>query len=129
MKDPDSFKLQPWIKEELEKISHREYSTGFFFGTEPGQTTGNGGYIRHYNQVAVCESYENGVATITQRNKFFAGDTLDVLPPSGISFEVKALSLKNEYGEMVESAPHAMQKLFMEVDKEIPEGSVIRKKC
>ena len=129
MKDPDSFKLQPWIKEELEKISHREYSTGFFFGTEPGQTTGNGGYIRHYNQVAVCESYENGVATITQRNKFFAGDTLDVLPPSGLSFEVKALSLKNEYGEMVESAPHAMQKLFMEVDKEIPEGSVIIKKC
>lgn len=129
MKDPDSFKLQPWIKEELEKISHREYSTGFFFGTEPGQTTGNGGYIRHYNQVAVCESYENGVATITQRNKFFAGDTLDVLPPSGISFEVKALSLKNEYGDVVESAPHAMQKLFMEVDKEIPEGSVIRKKC
>ena len=129
MKDPENFKLQPWIKEELEKISHREYSTGFFFGTEPGQTTGNGGYIRHYNQVAVCESYENGVATITQRNKFFSGDTLDVLPPSGLSFEVKALSLKNEYGEMVESAPHAMQKLFMEVDKEIPEGSVIRKKC
>ncbi len=128
MKDPENFVLQPWIKEELEKISHREYSTGFFFGTEPGQTTDNGGYIRHYNQVAVCEGYDNGVATITQRNKFFAGDTLDVLPPSGISFDVVAKSLKNEYGEEVESAPHAMQKLFMEVDKEIPAGSVIRKK-
>ena len=128
MEDPENFTLQPWIKEELEKISHREYSTGFFFGTEPGQTTDNGGYIRHYNQVAVCESYENGVATITQRNKFFVGDTLDVLPPSGVSFEVKAKSLKNEFGEEVESAPHAMQKLFMEVDKEIPAGSVIRKK-
>ena len=128
MKDPENFVLQPWIKEELEKISHREYSTGFFFGTEPGQTTDNGGYIRHYNQVAVCESYDNGVATITQRNKFFCGDTLDVLPPSGISFEVVAKNLKNEYGEEVESAPHAMQKLFMEVDREIPAGSVIRKK-
>ncbi len=128
MKDPEDFVLQPWIKEELEKISHREYSTGFFFGTEPGQTTDNGGYIRHYNQVAVCESYDNGVATITQRNKFFCGDTLDVLPPSGISFEVVAKNLKNEYGEEVESAPHAMQKLFMEVDREIPAGSVIRKK-
>lgn len=128
MKDPENFVLQPWIKEELEKISHREYSTGFFFGTEPGQTTDNGGYIRHYNQVAVCESYDNGVATITQRNKFFCGDTLDVLPPSGLSFEVVAKNLKNEYGEEVESAPHAMQKLFMEVDREIPAGSVIRKK-
>ncbi|MBQ2972427.1 MAG: U32 family peptidase [Ruminococcus sp.] len=128
MKDPENFTLSPWIKEELEKISHREYSTGFFFGTEPGQTTDNGGYIRKYNQVAVCEGYENGVATITQRNKFLAGDTLDVLPPSGISFEVVAKKLTNEYGEEVESAPHAMQKLFMEVDKEIPSGSVIRKK-
>ena len=128
MKDPYNFTLQPWIKEELEKISHREYSTGFYFGTEPGQTTGNGGYIRHYNQVAVCESYKDSVAEITQRNKFLTGDTLDVLPPSGISFTVVAKKLTNEYGEEVESAPHAMQRLFMEVDREIPAGSVIRKK-
>lgn len=128
MRDPEHFVLQPWIKEELEKISHREYSTGFFFGTEPGQTTSNGGYIRHYNQVAVCEGYFDGVATITQRNKFLVGDILDVLPPSGVSFEVTAKKLTNEYGEEVESAPHAMQKLFMSVDKEIPVGSVIRKK-
>ncbi len=128
LKDPDNFTLALWIKEELEKISHREYSTGFFYGTEPGQTTGNGGYIRHYNQVAVCEGYADGVATITQRNKFFAGDILDVLPPNGISFEVKAQSLKTEYGEIVDSAPHPMQKLFMQVDREVPRGSVIRKK-
>ncbi len=128
MKDPENFKLQPWIKEELEKISHREYSTGFYFGTEPGQTTGNGGYIRHYNQVAVCEDYKDGVAEITQRNKFLAGDTLDVLPPSGLSFTVVVKKLTTEFGEEVESAPHAMQKLFMEVDREIPAGSVIRKK-
>lgn len=128
MKSPENFTLQSWIREELEKISHREYSTGFYFGTEPGQTTGNGGYIRHYNQVAVCENYSDGVAEITQRNKFLVGDTLDVLPPSGISFTVVAKKLTNEYGEEVESAPHAMQRLFMEVDKEIPSGSVIRKK-
>jgi len=128
MKQPDNYAVQPWIKEELEKISHREYSTGFFFGTEPGQTTDNGGYIRHYNQVAVCEEYKDGVATITQRNKFLVGDTLDVLPPSGISFTVVCNKLVDEYGTEVESAPHAMQKLFMSVDKEIPGGSVIRKK-
>ena len=128
IKDPENFTLKPWIKEELEKISHREYSTGFYFGTEPGQTTGNGGYIRHYNQVAVCENYKDGVAEITQRNKFLAGDTLDVLPPSGVSFTVIAKKLTTEFGEEVESAPHAMQRLFMEVDREIPAGSVIRKK-
>ncbi len=128
LSSPESFELKPWIKEELEKISHREYSTGFFFGTEPGQTTDNGGYIRHYNQVAVCEDYKDGVATITQRNKFYAGDTLDVLPPSGVPFTVVAQTLINEFSEQVDSAPHAMQKLYMRVDREIPTGSVIRKK-
>lgn len=128
LKDPDNFTLEPWIKEELEKISHREYSTGFFYGTEPGQTTGNGGYIRHYNVVAMGEGYADGVATITQRNKFYVGDTLDVLPPSGIPFAIIAKSLTTDTGEKVDSAPHPMQKLYMECDREIPSGSVIRKK-
>ncbi len=53
----DPFAIEPWIKEELEKISHREYSTGFYFGGEPGQATGNGGYIRHYD--IKCQSLIN----------------------------------------------------------------------
>lgn len=122
------YKLSPWIKEELEKISHRAYSTGFYFGTEPGQETQNGGYIRKYNAVAVCEENRGDIALITQRNKFYVGDTLDVLPPSGIPFTVTALSLTDEEGNEVESAPHPMQRLLMKVDTEIPAGSVIRKK-
>ena len=126
--DPD-YRLSPWIGEELEKISHRAYSTGFFFG-EPGQETVNGGYIRRYNAVAVCEesSSADNVAVITQRNKFLVGDTLDILPPDGFSYEVKCLKLMNEDGEEVPSAPHPMQKLYMTADKPIAKGSVIRKK-
>lgn len=128
LSDPDNFTLKPWIKEELEKISHREYSTGFFFNTEPGQTTSNGGYIRHYNQVAVSLGMENNEAVITQRNKFLLEDTLDVLPPSGVPFDVVCKSLRTESGEIVDSAPHPMQKLYMQCNAEIPAGSVIRKK-
>lgn len=121
--------VSPWIAEELEKISHRAYSTGFFFG-EPGQETINGGYIRRYNAVAVCEesSNEDNVSVITQRNKFVVGDTLDVLPPDGYSFETKCLRLVNGDGEEVPSAPHPMQRLWMLTDRPIPKGSVIRKK-
>jgi putative protease len=121
--------LKPWIKEELEKISHREYNTGFYLGGEPGQQTGSGGYIRHYDQIAVCEEcIDDTTAIITQRNKFFVGDTLDVLPPSGIPFDVKCISLINQYGEQVENAPHPVERLTMKCDKAIPSGSVIRKK-
>ena len=125
----EGYKLSPWIKEELEKISHRAYSTGFFFGTEPGQETNDGGYIRKYNAVAVCEeSSVDNVAVITQRNKFLVGDTLDILPPDGHSYIVTCQRLVNEEGEDVDSAPHPMQRLYMTADKPIPKGSVIRKK-
>ena len=126
--DP-GYRVSPWIVEELEKISHRAYSTGFFYG-EPGQETVSGGYIRRYNAVAVCEesSSDQNIAVITQRNKFLVGDTLDILPPDGFSYEVKCLSLKNGDGEEVPSAPHPMEKLWMKTDKAIQKGSVIRKR-
>ena len=126
-KNPDGFVLPDWIKEETEKISHREYNTGFYFGSEPGQVTDNGGYIRRYDVVAFCEK-GGKTAEITQRNKFYKGDVLDVLPPGGIPFNAKCLKLENENGEEVESAPHAMEKLTLESDKEIPAGSVLRVK-
>lgn len=129
MTNGENYVLEPWIKEELDKISHREYNTGFYFGKEPGQVTGNGGYIRHYDVVAVCEkSIDDTTTEITQRNKFLVGDTLDVLPPSGIPFNVKCVSLTDEYGNSVDAAPHPMQKLTMKSDVKIPDGSVIRKK-
>ena len=127
--DPtEDYTLSPWIREELEKISHRAYSTGFYFGSEPGQETLTGGYIRRYNAVAVCEESSAGnVAVITQRNKFVVGDTLDILPPDGYAYQVTCLSLKNEDGEEVPSAPHPMQKLWITTDKPLVKGSVIRK--
>lgn len=126
MKEGDSFVLKPWIKEELDKISHREYNTGFFFGNEPGQVTDNGGYIRHYDVVAVCEKEQGLSCEITQRNKFSVGDELDVLPPSGIPFKTVCTALEDEYGNQRDNAPHAMEKLILTADKPIPASSVIR---
>ena len=126
--DSEDYSVSPWIVEELEKISHREYNTGFYFGSEPGQVVGNGGYIRKYNVVAVCEKECDGYSVITQRNKFYTGDELDVLPPDGYPFTVHCNELVNEKGESVESAPHAMEKLIFKGDRSIPVNSVIRKK-
>ena len=124
----ENYHLQPWIKEELEKISHREYSTGFYFGNEPGQVTNNGGYIRKYDFVGVCNDSIENIAHITQRNRFFVGDTLDILPPDGFSFNTKVIKLINKNGEDVEAANHAMEQLEMVTDKPVPAGSLMRLK-
>ena len=129
LSEGDDYTLKPWILEELEKISHREYNTGFYFGGEPGQVTGNGGYIRRYDNVAVCErSIDSYTSLISQRNKFWVGDTLDVLPPSGIPFEITCISLTNADGAHVDSAPHPTERLTMLADRTVPAGSVIRRK-
>lgn len=128
LKNPDNFKLPDWIKQETEKISHREYNTGFYFGSEPGQVTDYGGYIRKYDVVAFCESSDLNQSKITQRNKFYVGDELDVLPPKGIPFKAVCLKLINEDGIQVDSAPHAKESLTMLTDVPIPSGSVIRVK-
>ena len=53
---------------------------------------------------------------------------LDVLPPSGVPFNVTVEKMFNDKGEEIEVAPHAMQKLTMPTDIEIPKGSLLRKK-
>lgn len=127
LREGDAYTLKPWIREELEKISHREYSTGFYLGGEPGQAVHSGGYIRRYNQCAVCEEQlDEHHSVITQRNKFLVGDTLDILPPDGVPVQVQCLSLTNADGERVDSAPHPMERLTIETDKPIPTGALIR---
>ncbi len=120
--------IESWVSEELEKISHREYNTGFFFGNEPGQVYDNGGYVRGYDVVAVCDGYNDGMMEISQRNKFFKGDTLDVLEPGGKPFLLKVEKIFDQWGKEVDSTPHAMQKLFVPVNRKVLPGAYLRKK-
>ena len=120
------WQLAPWIREEVEKISHREYHTGCYLGDEPGQVYHNGGYIRQYEVAAVCEDYQDGVAKLSQRNRFFRGAELDVLEPGGIPFVVRAEELYNEDHEPIESAPHATQTVYMPVNRPIAKGAWLR---
>lgn len=120
--------LEPWMSEELDKISHREYNTGFFFGNEPGQVYSNGGYVRHYDVVAVCDGYKDGMIEISQRNKFLKGDVLDVLEPGGRPFNLQVEKMFDQWGNEVDSAPHAMQKLFIPADKIVKKGAYLRRK-
>ena len=123
----ENFKLEPWIKEEVYKISHRKYSTGFYFGGEPGQIYDNGGYVKDYEVVAVCENYKDGMIEISQRNKFLRGDELEVLMPSKKPFTFKVQKILDEKGAEMDCAPHAMQKLFIPFENEIEKGAYLRK--
>lgn len=116
------------IADEVNKISHREYSKGFYFGKEPGQTIDSGGYIRSYNVVAVSCGREGEMIKLKQRNRFFKGAVADVLVPRGEPFEVELAEIYDEYGNEIDVAPRAEMTVMLKTDVEIPEGSYLRVK-
>ena len=130
MKNPtDDFKVSPWISEEMRKVSYREYCTGFYFGSpiENAEIYYEGGYRREWDVVAVCEKWENGELFAVQRNKFLDGDELEIVEPGCEPFKIQVKNLKNEAGEAVESAPHAMMKLSFSCERKVKSGAIIRK--
>ncbi len=71
----------PVWRDEVEHVSHRHYSTGFFYG-QPGQYTENSRYLREWQICAVVECCDaDGNAVLSLRNKFRTGDTVELVGP------------------------------------------------
>lgn len=126
-KNPDEYKLPDWIRDEVFKVSHRKYCTGFFFGhPKDCQYYENSGYIRNYDVAAIVEECKDGVLYATQRNKFNKGEEIEILAP-GEHYDIMTVNtMFNENGEEIESANHAMMKLSFPCEKSYPKNSIIR---
>lgn len=118
--------LPPEILEETEKISHRAYSPGFYFGGEPGQTPERSQYTRNYQVAAVCVGRAGEYVILRERNRFFRGDIVDVLQPGSLPFTAELAELYNEDWEPVASAPHAEMLVYWKTDLPIEEGAFLR---
>lgn len=118
--------LPDWVIEETERISHRAYSTGFYSGNEPGQTTESAGYIRKWDVGAVSVGMENGMVKLSQRNRFFRGETVSVLEPGCEPYDIVLDEIFNEAMEPIEAAPHATMTVYLKTDREIKKGAYLR---
>lgn len=119
--------LDPVWLEEVNKVSHRPYSTGFYFG-EPGQHYPDSMYLSDADVCAVVESCDaDGNAQLTQRNRFFVGDTVELLVrgEKPIRFTVEAM--QDGEGNAIESAPHPMMPLQMNLPVYADRLSILRK--
>lgn len=130
--NPDKYIFNPAELEELHKVSHRPYTTGFYFG-RPGaesQVYETSSYIRDYELTGIVKSYDakSGRMTITQRNRFFEGDELEIMQPMKPHITIKAESMKDEDGNPITVAPHAEQIVSMEVPEAVCPGAMLRKR-
>ncbi len=118
-----------WVTEELNKISHRTYSTGFYLGQpQNSQTYENAGYVRDYAVAAIVDGYEDGMIVATLKNKFLKGQIFDCLEPKSPPIEVVASELFDGKNTPIDSAPHPMMTVKIPFDKPIKVGSLLRMK-
>ena len=114
-------------RDEVDHVSHRIYSTGFYYG-EPGQYVHNSRYIREWQIVAKVESCdENGLAVCSLNNKFRAGDELEVVGPDLRPFPITAGSMADLEGTPLEEPRTPQMKFTMQLPKQVPALSMIRR--
>jgi putative protease len=117
-----------WLSE-VNKVSHREYSTGFYFQPEgPGQFYNDAMYTSDCDIAAVVERCDDdGCALLTQRNKFCKGDRLDLLTPEREPVPFIAESIRNAAGEEIDATPHPMMELYMKLPVKAPKNAIVRR--
>ena len=117
----------PVWRDETEHVSHRVYSTGFYFG-HPGQYTENSRYIRQWQICAIVEHCdENGLAVCSLRNKFRAGDQLEVVGPDVKPFSIRAGEMANEDGLPIDEPRTPQMRFTMKLPKAVPSQSIVRR--
>ena len=119
--------VDPVWREEVEKVSHRVYSTGFYYG-EPGQYVENSRYIRQWQVCAIVESCdENGLALCCLRNKFAAGDALEAVGPDRKPFAVTAGGMKDIEGSPLDSPKTPQMNFFLPLPHQVPSYTILRR--
>lgn len=130
--DPARYEFKAEWLTELKKVSHREFTTGFYFDkpTNQDQNYQTSAYTREYSFVGIVKSYDSatGYAVVEQRNKMTLGDEIEVFGPDIPFFKQALESMYDaESGEPLESAPHPQQVLRIKMDQPVKENYILRK--
>ena len=121
--------LDPVWREEVEKVSHRPYSTGFYFG-EPGQHTSHARYVRDWQVMAVVTSCApDGTALCELRNKLSAGDELELVGPGLKPVPVTAEGLAGGDGLPIPEARKPQMPFYLKLPVQAPPLSLLRRRA
>ena len=116
----------PIWRDEVDKVSHRIYSTGFYFG-HPGQYTENSRYIREYQVAAIVDSCdENGLAVCSLRNKFSAGDELEAVGPDMRPFSFTAPMMEDMEQNPLSEPKKPQMQFKIQLPQQVPEYTILR---
>ena len=129
-RDPQHFTVkQEWL-DELEKVSHRPYTTGFALGKPDAtaQVYTTSSYLQTHEFVGLVRDWDNGRLTVEQRNHMKEGETLEVFCPDGSLRTLVLKEMRNQDGEPIVAAQHPQMVFTCRAAESIPESSILRRK-
>ena len=135
----DDYKTSPelyrsnmdYYREEISKCTYRQFTTGFYFGktTEESQIYDSNTYIREYTYLGMVEQTDTqGRMVLEQRNKFAVGETIEAMLFDGSNQELVVQEIRDDDGNIMESAPHPKQRLHVDLGVQLPIGCILRRK-
>lgn len=128
---PQQFSPDPAWMEELAKISHRDYTTGFYFG-KPGPEAhiyDSSANEQTHDFVGLVKEYhaDRKIAVIEQRNHIRLGDQLEIMGPGRPNMDYELKEMFDENGVPITVAPHAQQKVMMPVEQPVKPFDLLRR--
>ncbi len=128
--NPADFRVDPMWLEELKKVSHRDYTTGFFFGKPGGdeQNYKTSSYVRNYELLGIVEDYDpkTGMLSVVQKNRFFKGSEVEFLRPQGDFVKHTIQYMEDEDGNELEVANRPQSIARIRIDTPIEKDSMMR---
>ena len=119
-----------WYREQIAACTYRKFTTGFFYGKPDAdsQIYDSNTYIKEYTYLGYAEEVlPDGSVRITQRNKFLAGDMIEIMKPDGTNQKTRVLEIRDTDGNLRESAPHPKEILFVKLEHSAEMYDVLRR--
>lgn len=121
---------QKWL-DELQKVSHREYTSGFYFNktTEQDQIYTSSSYIQSHDFIGLVKEYnsQTGLAVIEQRNNMKVGEEIEIMQPGAENSVQRITAMFDATGNAIEVAPHPQQIVAMPMAKPVLPYAMLRR--
>lgn len=124
------YSVEPEWLEELDKVSHRPYTKGFFYGN-PGASGQDyvGEYISTREFVGMVREYDQrtGTAVVDVKNRIRVGDELEILVPGGRVFRQTLTHMEDVESGQTASVAHPNWQVRIPVDRPVAEYAILRR--
>ncbi|MGI6574554.1 MAG: peptidase U32 family protein [bacterium] len=129
--DPEGYELHPQWLEELAKVSHRDYTTGFFLQSPTGDDHiyKSSKYRATHDFIGLVKEYDHkqGQALVEQRNPFAVGEKIEITGPGAETFSYLLADMYTEEGSRIANAPHPQQLVRISTPQPVKPYALVRR--